>query len=359
MLRKKKTYLLHTATALLCTVTITFSGSLAYASPSSKDLEKKTSELQNEIDTINSNIDTLSSELENTASEIEKITSEIEKSRLDVAAAKLNEENQYAAMKERIKFMYEGGNISLLQILLSSESMSDFLNKAEYVTLISDYDREMLNEFKDICKNVEEKQQKLEQQQKELSDLEEKLHTQKDTLTSKLSTASGELDEYTAQLTRAKEAEEAAKAEKEAEEARKEKALETQKAEGNSSDNSDSSTTDISDTSTIALMAAILECEAGATYEGMVAVGTVIMNRVASSRFPNTIKDVIYQSGQFSPVSSGKLNRVLKRGPSSSAYEAAKAVLGGERHSKVIDCLFFNASYTGKKGILVGGNVFW
>ncbi|MGN1165413.1 MAG: cell wall hydrolase [Lachnospiraceae bacterium] len=359
MLRKTKTHLLHTATALLCTVTITFSGNLAYAAPSSKELEKKTSEIQEEIDTINSDIDSLSSELENTTAEIEKKTSEIEKSRLDVAAAKLNEENQYSAMKERIKFMYEGGNISLLQILLSSESMSDFLNKAEYVTLISDYDREMLDEFKDIRKNVEKKQEKLERQQQELSNLEASLNAQKSDLTSKLSTASGELDEYTAQLERAKEAEAAAKAAREAEEAEKAKALEVKKAEENSSDNSNTGSADISDTSTIALMAAILECEAGATYEGMIAVGTVIMNRVASSRFPNTIRDVIYQSGQFSPVNSGKLDRVLKRGPSSSAYEAAKAVLGGERHSKVKDCLFFNAAYTGKKGIIVGGNVFW
>lgn len=363
MLRKMKTRLLHTATALLCAVTITSSGNLVYAATSSEELEEKTSELQGEVNTLNNELETLSSELENTSAAIEKKTSEIEESRLDVAAAKLNEENQYNAMKERIKFMYEGGNVSLLQILLDSESMSDFLNKAEYVTLISDYDREMLDEFKDIRKNIEEKQAKLEKHQQELAGLEKSLRTQQDTLNSRLSTATGELDEYSAQLKQAKEAEAAAKAAREAEAAEKAKAqkeqISSEKNSGKNSGTSTSESADISDTSTVALMAAILECEAGATYEGMIAVGTVIMNRVASSRFPNNVKDVIYQSGQFSPVSSGKLDRVLKRGPISSAYKAAKAVLGGERHPKVVDCLFFNASYTGKKGIHVGGNVFW
>ena len=112
-------------------------------------------------------------------------------------------------------------------------------------------------------------------------------------------------------------------------------------------------------TSDVALLAGILECEAGATYEGMLAVGTVIMNRVESSRFPNTISGVVYQSGQFAPTWNGALNRVLGRGPSSSAYSAAKAVLGGARHNRVRNCYFFWAAFTGHAGINVGGNVFW
>ena len=59
-------------------------------------------------------------------------------------------------------------------------------------------------------------------------------------------------------------------------------------------------------------MAAIIYCEAGAEpYQGKVAVGAVIMNRVRSSRFPNTISGVIYQKGQFGPAITGKLGRVL------------------------------------------------
>jgi spore germination cell wall hydrolase CwlJ-like protein len=107
-------------------------------------------------------------------------------------------------------------------------------------------------------------------------------------------------------------------------------------------------------------MAGILQCEAGSSYEGMLAVGTVIMNRIASSKFPNTLKGVVYQKGQFTPASSGKLARVLAKGPNSSAYAAAKEVLGGKRHSKVKNCLYFNsASWTDHPGVNVGGNIFW
>lgn len=90
------------------------------------------------------------------------------------------------------------------------------------------------------------------------------------------------------------------------------------------------------------LMAAIIFCEAGnQPYTGKVAVGAVIMNRVASSRFPNTIKGVIYQSGQFTPAMTGKLARVLASGNiPSSCYEAARDALNGV--NPIGNALFFN-----------------
>lgn len=117
--------------------------------------KKRRLSLQDDIDTMNDKLDTLSRKLENTSKEIKEKSEAIETAELNLAAAKLNEENHYKAMKERIKFMYEGGSISLLQVLLSSESMADFLNNAEYVTLISDYDRDMLEELQNIRENVE------------------------------------------------------------------------------------------------------------------------------------------------------------------------------------------------------------
>ena len=67
--------------------------------------------------------------------------------------------------------------------------------------------------------------------------------------------------------------------------------------------------------SELELFAALIECEAGSThYEGMLAVASVVMNRVNHRYYPDTITGVIYQSGQFSPVASGKLDKVLKRG---------------------------------------------
>ena len=81
----------------------------------------------------------------------------------------------------------------------------------------------------------------------------------------------------------------------------------------NTGNNTNVSTTDV------ALLAAILQCEAG-SYDGMLAVATVIMNRVASPAYPNTLRAVIYQSGQFAPTWNGSLNKVLSKGASSTAY---------------------------------------
>lgn len=350
MIKDKKKRILRTVILLMCVVTLASSEMPVHAKPSAKDLKKKTSELKEktsdleaELSALNSELSALSDELKSTTAKIKNLTEAIDKSKLDLAAARLNEEAQYEAMADRIKFMYEGGNISLIHILCSSDSMADFLNKAEYITTISDYDREMLSEFQAVRMDIEKKQQKLEDQQAELARLQENLDSQKKALSSKISSTSGELKEYKKQLKEAKEAEAALKA-----------------AQDESSSNiiNGAPSAPVS-TSDVALLAGILQCEAGNSYEGMIAVGTVIMNRIASPRFPNTLKEVVYQKGQFSPAMSGWLDRVLAKGPNASAYAAAKEVLAGKRHEKVKNCLFFNAAWTGKPGVNVGGNVFW
>ena len=96
------------------------------------------------------------------------------------------------------------------------------------------------------------------------------------------------------------------------------------------------------DSGDLAMLAALIECEAGGeSYTGKVAVGAVVLNRVRSGSFPNDIAGVIYQSGQFSPVSSGKFQSVLSRGARSDCYEAAAAALAGE--NPVGNCLYFNS----------------
>lgn len=346
-------HLLRTVISLLCIVTLFSSSIQVYAKPDSKELEKKTSELEGQLDGLNSELSSLSRDLESTASEIEKLAQQVEKTKLDLAAAKLNEEAQYDAMSERIKFMYEGGSLSLLHILFTSESMGDFLNKAEYVSTISDYDRDMLKDFTNIRTNVELKQQDLEEQQDELDELLTSLNSKESALKNKISSTSGKLADYKLQLARAKEAEEALKQAQD---------NETSGSVGgeSSTGNSDSGSSKPANVSDVALMAAILQCEAGGSYKGMLAVGTVIMNRIASSRFPNTLKGVVYQSGQFGPVSSGKLARVLAKGPNSSSYAAAQEVLGGKRVEEVKNCLYFNGDrWTNHPGVNIGGNIFW
>ena len=105
-----------------------------------------------------------------------------------------------------------------------------------------------------------------------------------------------------------------------------------------------------------ALLAALIYCEAGdQSYDGMAAVGSVVMNRLKDENFPDTISDVIYQSGQFSPAESGALEDALENGVPSECYEAALAALNGECPAG--DVLYFNSG-TGE-GEIIDGQQFY
>jgi len=96
------------------------------------------------------------------------------------------------------------------------------------------------------------------------------------------------------------------------------------------------------------LLACIVYCEAGnQIYEGQLAVANVVLNRVNSPKFPNTIREVIYQSGQFSPVASGSLDRALANGPTESCIRAAKDALAG--NNNVEGYYFFNTTVNTSK----------
>lgn len=103
------------------------------------------------------------------------------------------------------------------------------------------------------------------------------------------------------------------------------------------------------------LLAAIIFCEAGnQPYEGQVAVGAVILNRVRSAVYPNSIAEVIYQSGQFGPAMSGWLDTVLASGGyTDTAMQAAADALAGS--NPIGDCLYFGC---GNFGIQIGDHFF-
>ena len=103
------------------------------------------------------------------------------------------------------------------------------------------------------------------------------------------------------------------------------------------------------------LLASLIFCEAGnQPYEGQVAVGAVVMNRVKSSSYPDTISDVIYQSGQSTPAMTGWLDSVrASSGYTESAMQAAEDALAGS--NPVGDCLYFS---TGGWGMQIGDHFF-
>ena len=108
----------------------------------------------------------------------------------------------------------------------------------------------------------------------------------------------------------------------------------------------------------VTLLAGIIECEAGGQdYEALLAVGAVVMNRVNSSHYPDTIYGVIHQKGQFPPATSGKLEKWLKKGPTKKAIKAAKAAMAGEDNTGGL--MSFNCVTTGREGLVIGDNVFY
>lgn len=112
------------------------------------------------------------------------------------------------------------------------------------------------------------------------------------------------------------------------------------------------------DDDTLTLLAALIHCEAGGEpYEGQVAVGAVVMNRVRSKAFADTISGVIYSPGQFTPAMTGKLDKVLSSGKIyESCFKAAKEALSGT--SNVGDRLFFRRN-NGRDGLVIGNHVFY
>ncbi|MDO4286019.1 MAG: cell wall hydrolase [Eubacteriales bacterium] len=107
------------------------------------------------------------------------------------------------------------------------------------------------------------------------------------------------------------------------------------------------------------ILAAIIYCEAGTeSHEGKVAVGNVVLNRVASPKFPNTIREVVYQQGQFTPAACGRLDTVLANGSvPADCIQAAQDALAGTK--PVGECIFFNGTTHKSEGIVIGGHRFF
>ena len=106
------------------------------------------------------------------------------------------------------------------------------------------------------------------------------------------------------------------------------------------------------------ILAALVQCEAGGeSYEGQLAVASVVMNRVRCGAYPNTITDVIYASGQFSPANSTKMsNLALSGNIKASGLQAAQEAING--NCNIGDALHFRRAGN-KDGIIIGNHVFW
>ncbi len=345
--------------ALLCSLTFVLSGLPAWAADEVKELEDQTSALESELEGINQDILSLSEDITSTEMQVEILNGEILRTSDALKEAETNEEKQYENMNIRIKYMYEHGNASLLELLFSAESMADFLNKADFIENLSKYDRDALNELKDVHQQISDQKDILEEQQASLTELQASLKAQQAELQKKAEETSTNLEEVNTRLAKARE-EEAARI------AAEKAAQEVSSSVGNSSggggyDNSVTTGGTINaSTDEVTLLAALLNCEAINEYDALLAVATVIMNRVESPRFGNSITSVIYAPGQFEPVWTGRLEARLEAGPTSLAMQVAQDAINGARLAAVADCYFFlYAGSTDRDGVNIGDNLFF
>lgn len=110
--------------------------------------------------------------------------------------------------------------------------------------------------------------------------------------------------------------------------------------------------------SDVQLLAALIWCEAGnQTYEGQLAVGAVVMNRVNHPAYPNTIAGVIYAPGQFTPAMTGRVANALQRGVPDSCTQAALEAMSGV--SNVGNALHFNVKTIRSSDLIIGAHAFW
>ena len=346
---------------LICTVVIPVS-----ATDTVNSLTESTTQLQNQLASLNQELNQLSNEISVISAQASTLASEITAVKSELAIAKGQEASQYEAMKARIKYIYENDTMNMFELLLSSSCMAEFLKKAEFISSINEYDRNLMNELNALQKTIEEKEQALLTEQDTLATLQTSLTEKQQALNAKISSVSSDLEAQSAALTAAKlkAEEEARKAREEAlkaEQALKEPVVPVVPQKPAPQAPSVPSTPEkdyAASASDLELFAALIECEAGSTnYDGMLAVASVVVNRMNSSYYPNTLRGVIYQSGQFPPAHNGLIDAKLKRGVKSSCLQAAQDALAGKNN--VGNCLSFRAASSGHSGTIIGDNVFF
>lgn len=329
-----------------------------------EDLQETTEGLKGELNNLNANLTEVSNNLEELEKQIEDKNAEIKQTNQELDEARQTEQTQYAAMKKRVQFMYEKQDYVMLEMLFGSASFSDFLNRNNYFEQLSAYDRKQLEAFKATRQEIEQKEAQLEKEKKDLDELKVDVEAEQSRFAGLVSQTKGQISNYQSEMSNT-EAEMLAY-EKQLEEQNNDIAkLQAELAEERrlSQLAAQSAWRDISEVSFADgdryLLANLIYCEAGnQPYEGQVAVGAVVINRVLSSVFPDTVVGVIYQNKQFSPVASGRLALALAEDHATAAcYRAADEAMAGA--TTVGNCLFFRTPIDGLTGTQIGGHIFY
>lgn len=199
----------------VCNVQATEESNLSEAQQEKKTLENDLQKAKELIDSlkgskedIQSEVEKLDKQLNEISGKVKELESRLSKKRQEIAdtesalnKAKEQEKKQYRNMKKRIQFMYENGQTSYVEMLLSADSFTDFLNAVEYITQISQYDRKMLKEYQNMQVTIADTQKTLETDYASLQSLQAKVQEEKQAVAALESAKKGELNDVADDLT--------------------------------------------------------------------------------------------------------------------------------------------------------------
>ena len=331
------------------------------------ELEKAKDDLEEYIEKLNEATSEIEAVIEDLDNQIQEKTNEIADINSKIESIDSKIAQQYEAMKLRIKYIYESNDASYLDVLMSSNSMGQIFERMEYVSAITEYDHKQMEEYKQNLAEAKNVKEELEAEKAELARLVAEQEVQKANLEKAMADAAKNFanhqDQIDVALAKAEEIEAEIEAGKNTveqlkkEEERRKQEEERRKQEAANGTNNKIPYQQLD--GDIKRMAAIIWCEArGESYEGQVAVGTVVMNRVESPRFPNTIEGVIKQKGQFSPYKSGKYDMALAmENMQQSCIDAAIEVI--EKGTRSGPWLFFRMKNGIINGTFIGNHVFY
>lgn len=320
--------------------------------------------LLGKLGALNDDLEVVSSNLADIERQIDVKEQEIEQTKEALAEAIAIEENQYESMKLRIQFMYERGSRTYLDMLLAASGLSELLNQGDYIEELTRYDRKMLSQFQETRQYVEEVEEQLNVELDDLNALRVQATEEQKKVSALVRQTADSVADYADQIEDAEatiDALDTMLTEQEQDIAALQKQYEEELALSRLA--AQSAWRDISEVTFEEgdryLLANLIYCEAGGEpYVGQVAVGAVVINRVLSSRYPNTVVGVIYQNKQFSPVGNGRLAFALANNKATaSCYKAADEAMRGI--TNVGQCLYFRTPIEGLTGLRIGGHIFY
>ncbi len=303
------------------------------------ELSDEYSNLSNQMQLVDNRIYGLQKQIQEKQEQINEVEGQIDE--LDKEIAK-----QYQAMKLRIQYMYENGNSNFMDVLFHSSNLSDFLAKTEYAIQISTYDHDMLAHMNTMVNEMKAANDTLAADMSSLQELYKEAETESAKLSALIANNQKELSQSSEDIEKFEQL--ALEYEKQLEQERiAEEIKYSQQGSQNGVNHSGNNGAYVTgngiainhSASDLDMLAAIIECEAGnQPYEGRLAVASVIINRMNNPRFANSISEVIYSPGQFSPVASGRFAVVLSRGACDDCRRAAQDALNGNTN---VDALYF------------------